>query len=137
MVLYRVLGFGLATALSVVPSTVFSAVDVQCPVAKAAGADLAVTVVYSPEPGDPPAVGAAVYMVANISEQLGSVTMFGPWARSFPCDIGPCSKVLLVDTIPVDAQAKSMFVAGVAVLDAANNTIGDASCLVRVIAAQP
>ena len=126
--------FGIAVAsLMSFSSAAFSGVTVTCPASAHVKANVSLTMVYVRETGDPVATSASVFMVANVSEQLGSLNILGPWFRPLTCPTSPCTQVLSVDQVPATAANNSIIFVGASVLDKNRKEIGQDVCQIRVL----
>jgi hypothetical protein len=133
--------FPTATALALVlqSNLLHAALEADCDAALSPGADVQVDLRYYPQFGDAAPAGLGFLLAANVTEQLGSMAIYGPWfvnasqsVRGVSYNGVYYSATYIADQVPQNAIPGSIIFVGASLLDQRNEEIATADCKIRI-----
>lgn len=133
--------FPMATAFALIlqSNLVHAALEADCDTALSPGADVRVDLRYYPEFGDAAPKGLGFLLAANVTEQLGSMAIFGPWFVGTSQAVNGIayngyyySATYIADQVPENAIPGSIIFVGASLLDQRNEEIATANCKIRI-----
>jgi len=133
--------FPTATALALVlqSNLLHAALEADCDAALSPGADVQVDLRYYPQFDDAAPAGLGFLLAANVTEQLGSIAIYGPWFVNASQSVSGISyngvyysATYIADQVPQNAIPGSIIFVGASLLDQRNEEIATADCKIRI-----
>ncbi len=118
---------------------VYADLEADCDIALSPGAEVRVDLRYFPDPWGPIPAGLGFLLAANVTEQLGSMAIYGPWFFKASDAVGGISwngvyysATYVIDTVPQNAIPGTIIFVGASLLDQKNDEIANADCKIRI-----